>query len=272
MFKIKHKGIYPLFLILELLLVIQPNTNVNAASLAGTVYSYPADPIPSVDGIFSAGEWTVAGAPVDIKLLDLYDQYAPHIVVGMRSVYSEDNILFLALAIPDSIVDPNDELIIAFNSSNTPLALNPATFGISFDDDHDAKQLFIQNNDYLDGYTEGIGYRIGDDVGMGGVNDGEGKAVGNGTHVNVEFKIPFDSGDTHGYDIKLSVGDDEEIFIVYKDGDNEKTYSQWLVETNDYDYGRIHIGAPVATSIPLWIVPIALTSLFAIITIIKKRK
>ncbi len=273
LYKINYKRKFSKLLFLGLILVLVPSTLVKSANLKATIYSYPADPIPTIDGKISAGEWTVAGTPEETKLYDLSDQYNPHIVIYLRSVYSEEKVLYLAIEIPDTLVDGSDEFIIAFNSSDTPLALSAPTSGIAFDDDHDAKKLKIERNEYLDAFTSGSGFSLNDDVSVSGTNDGLGKCTNNVTHVIIEFEIPFDSGDSHGRDIAVNVGDDEEIFLYYRDGDNETTYSHWLVELVEYDYCRIHIGLPPAfTGIPFWIFATSLASIFIIASFIKKKK
>lgn len=262
-----------ILLSLGIIILILPFYNISAAQKQATIYSLETEAAPTIDGKFTAGEWASADTPKKIVLYDLRDQYKPVLSLYLRSVYyNATQNFFLGFEIPDDILSENDKLVIAFNTSLTPLALNAASFGISFDDDHDAKTLWIHNNAYSDGYTAGIGFRTDDDPVNSGTVEGNGKATHNGTYIIVEMIIPLDSGDAPGHDVSLAVGDEVDIFLVYTDGENETDYSHWRVEDNDYDYNVIHIGPQSTLGIPFWLIFPVLTSIVITGSIISRRK
>lgn len=257
---------------MSIIFTLLSTTSIFSANLKATIYSYPASTIPTIDGILSAGEWSSAGTPVQIHLFNLSNQFKPTLLIYMMSLYSEEDILYLGLSIPDLVVNSNDHLIIVLNTSLTPLVLNPATTSVSFDDDHDAKVVWVQNNVYSDEFTDGIGFRTNNDISVGGTNDGNGKCKANGTYINFEITFPFNSGDATGKDPSLLVGSEIDIFIFYREGETGTDYSHWREEDNDYDYNLIHIGASVGMGIRFWNIFPSIAGIFISIVVIRKKK
>jgi hypothetical protein len=94
------------------------------------------------------------------------------------------------------------------------------------------------------GYTDahlpqGLGSPTPDEV-LGGVNDGQGNVTYTGTHRQIEFSKPLNSGDTVGMDWVFSTGDYAYITIVLaQNSDDEPNYFD-LEEIDSKPYFVIH--------------------------------
>jgi len=235
----------------------------------GTLYCCPsADPV--VDGKIDPAEW-VEGVPRTEKLHNLLAE-SDTLEVEIQSVHGNDLLLYFGITYEDSSINPEDYFIIIFKTiEGDPLVLPPHDVGGSFGKEHDAKMIWLHNNDSMDAFTKDSGYVWTVDTDAGGTNDGIAKCQNNGTHTTIEMRYPFDSGDTAGFDFKLAVGNRIAIMLWLHDEDKHIDFCQVLETSNDYEWLDLYIGCTPAP-IPIAFVVLGLITTATVSLVVKRRR
>ena len=223
---------------------------VNAPVSHGPLYTCPAIPDPSVDGnVDTVVEWK-DGIPLDITLFNLANQ-ADELDIEIMSVYGADLIIYYAITIPDTAINPEDYFFMVFKTHEVnPIVENATQFG-NFGAENDVKFMWFHNNHSMDAFTKGIGFTWADDVSNGGVDNGQGKCQNNGTHTTIEMAFPFNTGDTSGFDVSLFINGTTELFLWYHDEDSHKDFCQIRSTDVDWDFIKQEINCSATTPIPI---------------------
>jgi len=196
-----------------LLLAFLSTTLVVAPITVGTLYSCPADPIPTIDGILGAIEWK-EGVPFTFKLYNLANQ-ADTMDMEIMALYDNDYRIYFGITYLDDKINLGDYLFLIFQDvEGTAICTPPHNAAGGFNDNHDMKFMWLHNNHSVDQFTKGPGYNWVDDYSNGGVDNGVGKCHENGTHITVEMRFPLNSGDALGYDIALAVNGSVTCLLV----------------------------------------------------------
>ncbi|HUT80277.1 MAG TPA: hypothetical protein VMZ29_03665 [Candidatus Bathyarchaeia archaeon] len=244
---------------------------VIAPTQVGTVFSCrSADPL--IDGtIHQIPEWE-KGKPINVKLYNLIDE-SDTLMVQIQSVYGEDNLIYFGIVIPHEALDPEDYFFIIFRQrDSTPFVNPPYNKDGSFGKEHDLKMMWLHNNHTTDGFTKDIGYTWADDVSNGGIDNGFGKCYDNRTHIQIEMKFPFNSGDSLGYDFNLYVNATIEMFLWFHDEKKGIDYTQIKETSNDFEYLLLDLSCTGAIPLRLEFIFLGLISVSALSIIIKKRR
>jgi len=255
-----------------LMLALLTTSLVVAPVTVGTLYSCPADPIPVIDGTLGAIEWK-EGVPLSVELYNLLDQ-SEAMDIEIMSLYDNDNRIYFGITYLDDRINPEDYFFLIFqDAEGTAICLPPHDDGGSFGDNHDMKMMWLHNNGTIDQFTKGPGYNWADDVSNGGVDNGIGKCHENGTHVTIEIRFPFNSGDAPGYDVSLAVNASVNMFIGFHDEDKHIDWFQIRENDNDYDLVKLQVSCTATSPVPVIYILLGLmVTSVASILYKKKRK
>ncbi|MHA1502414.1 MAG: hypothetical protein ACTSSB_11240 [Candidatus Heimdallarchaeota archaeon] len=228
---------------LILVIGISPFINVNAKTLAGTLYSRPSEE-PIIDGYLNDAAWS-NGISQGFTLYN-HANVTDIIQIEVMSIYSEFNHITFGISIYDDNFIGN-ELLVIFFSNNASIDLvqfhDPLTPYL--EDGNDAKGMYIGTNSTFDCYTD---YEVFDayfDFNVGG--DEAKSHIESSELVTMELDMLFQSADVPlAYDVEIDVGDEIEIFFWYLD--NAGYYSGYLYNTTDYEYGILNVGGLPPTS------------------------
>jgi hypothetical protein len=225
-------------------------TFVSAPVSIGTLYSYPS-PDPTVDGTLDPTEWK-EGETMKLTLFNLLNENEK-LPVEIMSVWGNDYYLYFGVTIPQKNINGEDYFFIVFEDiEGTPICLPPYNVNGSFSANHDLKMVWLHNNHSVDCFTRDSGYVWTVDTDNGGTDDGIAKCHFNGSHVTIETRYPFDSGDAPGHDFKVAVNDTINIFLWFHDEDSHKDFSQILEYTNDYEFITLEIAHSKTVTTPLY--------------------
>lgn len=256
------------FLVLLLLIL----TSVIAPVAVDILHTCEAIPDPNVDGkIDKAVEWK-AGWPITVTLFDLADQ-TNKIDIEIISVYGADNIVYYAVTVPDTGINPEDYFFMVFRTHEAnPIVETPNIDG-RFYKEHDVKLMWLHNNHSMDAWTTGTWFNWADDPSNGGTDNGYGKCRNNRSHTTIEMSFPFDTSDLNGFDVVLSLKATVELFLWYHDEDVGRDYCQIRENDADWDYLEQIIDSTKCTPLPLPYVFLGLIGISVITVVIKgKRK
>ncbi|RLI68516.1 MAG: hypothetical protein DRP02_12460 [Candidatus Gerdarchaeota archaeon] len=244
---------------------------ISAINNVGPLYTCPANPDPIVDGtIDKIVEWK-AGVPLTVVLFDLTNQ-ANKIVIEIMSVYGNNYILYWAVTIPDTAINPKDYFFIVIRTHEVnPIVVDPTPNG-KFGAEHDIKFIWLYNNDTMDAFTSGVAFTWKDDISNLGTNDCVGKARNNRTHTTIEMSTPFNSGDANGYDFNTYVNGTIDIFLWYHDEDNHVDYTQIRESDVDWDYIEQKIQCTKTSPISIYAIFLSLLSTAVFVILVRKRK
>ncbi|NHJ32451.1 MAG: hypothetical protein FK732_06285 [Asgard group archaeon] len=253
-----------------LMLALLTTSMVVAPSVVGTLNSCPADPVPVIDGVLGVSEWK-EGVPELVELYDLDDQLET-MDIEIMSLYDNDNRIYFGITYLDDKLNPEDWFFLIFRDvEGTDICAPPHNASGKFNDNHDMKFMWLYNNLTVDQFTKAPGYSWASDVSNGGADNGIGKCHENGTHVTIEMRFPFNTGDTLGYDIALSLGITVKMFIGLFDGDKGIRYYQIRENDLDYDLLDLIVQCTAATPIPVIYILIGLM-VTSVVSIIYKKK
>lgn len=169
-----------------------------------TVNSYRGD-APTIDGIIDTQEEIGTGKPVKIALpLDPWDPYGEprKMDINIGSSYTNDSYLYINAVVNfNNIITGNITYTFDRNFSQTR---------------YDMKRVSSITNSSEDGYRTNAydSLTFFKDQKNGGTLDSEGKCIITDKTITFELRMPFNSGDSLGYDENFIVGDDLEIIIV----------------------------------------------------------
>ncbi len=260
-------------LILSLgLLFLMSITPAMGAIEVGILYSCPS-PDPVIDGWFytSAAEW-INGVTLDVTLYEINNQ-ADKLDIQIMSVQGNDYYIYFGVTIPNTVIEGDTLYLVFRDVEGQPLCVPPHNWDGNYGKDHDTIAMYMHNNHTIDMFTsDAIHYQYKADTDNGGTNDGIGKCHLNGTHVTVETKKAFNTGDTLGFDFNLVVNGTIQMFIWFYDGDLNKHYSMIRESDNDFDYLTLKVQCTPTAPIPYGaiIAGIFVTATSAVI--IKKRR
>ncbi|MBK5113065.1 MAG: hypothetical protein KGD59_10960 [Candidatus Heimdallarchaeota archaeon] len=254
------------------LLFLMSLTPVMGAVEVNILYSCPS-PDPVIDGWFysSAAEWLL-GESIDVTLYEINNQ-ADKLDIQIMSVQGNDYFIYFGVTIPNTVIEGDILYLVFRDVEGQPICVPPHKWDGNYGKDHDVIAMYMHNNHTVDMFTkDAIHYVYGADTDNGGTNDGIGKCHLNGTHVTVETKKAFNTGDTLGFDFNLVVNGTIQMFIWFFDGDLSKQYSMIREADNDYDYLTLKVQCTPAAPVPFGVI---ITGLFVTATIpfvIKKRR
>jgi len=254
------------------LLFLMSITSVMGAVEVGILYSCPS-PDPVIDGSFytSAAEW-INGEPIDVTLYEINNQ-ADKLEIQIMSVQGNDYFIYFGVTIPNTVIE-GDALYLVFRDvEGQPIVVPPHKWDGNYGKDHDTIAMFMHNNKTTDMFTkDAIHYVYAADTDNGGTDDGDGKCHLNGTHVTVETKKAFNTGDTLGFDFNLVVNGTIQMFIWFYDGDLNKHYSMIRESDNDFDYLTLKVQCTPTAPIPFGAIIAGIFVTATSAAIIKKRR
>ncbi len=247
-------------------------TSVTAQVEVGELFSC-LSPDPIIDGNFSttASEW-IKGKPITVTLFEIKDQ-TDKIDIEIMSVQGNDLIIYFGITLPNTVLEFDILYLVFRDVEGNPICLPPHNINGTYGKDHDVMAMYMHNNHSSDMFTnDALQHKYTADTDVGGVDNGIGKCHANGTHVIVEMKKQFSTGDTIGHDFNLVVNGSIQMFIWFFDGDLAKNYCMIREADNDYDYLTLHIQCTKATPISFGVI---ITGIFVTATsavIIRKRR
>jgi hypothetical protein len=235
-------------------------------------------PAPVIDGSFysTAIEWD-KGVPIDVELYNIANQ-ADRIKIQIQSVQDNDYRIFFGVTIPNTVIEGDTLYLVFRDVEGDPLHQPPHDINGKYGKEHDVIAMYMHNNHTIDMFTDGIEAHTAypseyiADTDAGGTNNGIGKCHINGTHVTVETRKQFNTGDSLGHDFNLVVNGSIDMFIWFWDGDLGKHYTMLRETDNDYDYLLLHIQCTKAVPVSIGVI---ITGFFVTATsavIIKKRR
>ncbi|NHJ40544.1 MAG: hypothetical protein FK731_10975 [Asgard group archaeon] len=235
-------------------------------------------PAPIIDGSFysTAIEWD-KGVPIDVELFNINNQ-ADSIKIQIQSVQDNDYRIFFGITIPTTIIEGDTLYLVFRDVEGQPLHQPPNNIDGMYGKDHDVITMYMHNNHTADMFTNDTVKHTEwpreyiADVEVGGTDNGIGKCHHNGTHVTVETRKQFNTGDALGHDFNLVVNGTIEMFIWFWDGDLNKHYTMIRENDNDYDYLLLHINCTKTTPISMGLVITGLFSTAVAAVILKKRR
>ncbi|MBD3190291.1 MAG: hypothetical protein GF308_06590 [Candidatus Heimdallarchaeota archaeon] len=246
-------------------------TSVIAPTMVNTLHTCEATPDPNVDGkIDKAVEWK-AGWPITVTLYDLTNQ-ANKIDIEIISVYGADQIVYYAVTVPDTGINPEDYFFMVFRTHEVDPIVEIPNIDGRFNKEHDVKFMWLHNNHSMDAFTTGTWFNWADDPSNGGSDDGFGKCRNNRSHTTIEMSFPFDTSDLNGFDVILSLNATVELFLWYHDEDVGRDYCQIRENDADWDYLEQIIDSTKCGPIPLPYVFLGLIGISVITVIIRGRR
>jgi len=254
-----------------LILTLLATTLVVAPVHVGTLYSCPADPVPTVDGSLGAIEWK-EGVPLTVKLYNLAAQ-ADTMEIEIMSLYDNDNRIYFGITYLDDKINPEDNFWMVFKSiEGDPLCFPPHNASGMYGLNHDMKFIHHYSNKTIDGYTMDTLYYnwLPDDP--PGVDNGIGKCHENGTHVTIEMRFPFNSGDSLGADFALAVNASVEFFVGFHDEDKHIDWFQIREADNDFDYIKLQVSCTAVVPVPVISILLGLMMTSVIAVLYKKKR
>ena len=254
-----------------LILTLLATTLVVAPVHVGTLYSCPADPVPTIDGVLDGIEWK-EGVPLTVKLYNL-DAQADTMDIEIMSLYDNDNRIYFGITYLDDKINPEDNFWMVFKSiEGDPLCFPPHNASGMYGLNHDMKFIHHYSNKTIDGYTMDTLYYnwLPDDP--PGVDNGEGKCHENGTHVTIEMRFPFNSGDSLGADFALAVNASVEFFVGFHDEDKHIDFFQIREADNDFDYLKLQVSCTAVVPVPVISILLGLMMTSVIAVLYKKKR
>jgi len=184
--------------------IISSSVLVNGADY--TVNSYQGE-TPIIDGVIDATEEQGTGKPTKITLThDPWDYVGRprEIDVKIGSSHSNDSYLYInAIVNYRKIISGNITFHMRKNESENYF---------------DLKRISSNTNSSMDGYKEDDDqyfWNFTKDQDNGGTEDTEGACVITQKNIMFELRMPFNSGDTLGYDVNIEVGNEIEFRISF---------------------------------------------------------
>ncbi|HUT81974.1 MAG TPA: hypothetical protein VMZ29_12300 [Candidatus Bathyarchaeia archaeon] len=232
-----------------MLILMMSMTSAMAQIEVGNLYSCPS-PDPVIDGNLytSANEW-LKGVPLTVTLFEINDQ-SDKLDIEIMSVQGNDLLIYFAVTIPNTILEMDILYLVFRDLEGQPICVPPHNVNGTYGKNHDVIAMYMHNNHSSDMFTnDALQHKYTADTDVGGVDNGIGKCHANGTHVTVETRKQFNTGDGLGHDFNLVVNGTIQMFIWFFDGDLGKNYCMIHEADNDYDYLTLHIQCTKASPI-----------------------
>lgn len=231
---------------------------VLVSSTSYTLNSYQGV-APTIDGIIDANEEIGTGKPTKITLPhDPWDQYGEprDMDIEIGSSYSNDSYLYI-----NAVVDFKNII-----SGNVTF-----TFNYNFTLGHfDMKRVSSITNSSEDGWRSNAAslWNFYNDQDLGGTQDSEGKCHITDKSITFELRMPFNSGDSSGYDEEFTIGEEMVIqvalSITYQKTQEETMYGNYWISSCSF-----RIRDTTADPIPL--AGIVLGIVVICVNVIRKR-
>lgn len=182
------------------------SSSVLANEVDCTVNSYQGE-TPIIDGVTDAAEEQGTGKPTKITLThDPWDYVGRprEIDVKIGSSHSNDSYLYInAIVNHRKIISGN----LTFHMRNN-----------ESDNYFDLKRISSNTNSSIDGYREDVDhywFNFTKDLDNGGSEDTEGACIISQKYIVFELRIPFNSGDSLGYDVNIEAVNEIEFLISF---------------------------------------------------------
>jgi len=235
-------------------------TNNENAGTIQSVYSVA----PTIDGVLDDSVWSAASKQTFI-LYDILNQ-SNTVEIDISSLFSNNDTLYLGLEVEEEWASAG-RIFIIFQSNKSDNILVGVDPEIIWGQGHDAK--YIRYNDIIyDGFMTND-FVIDED--NGGTTDFQGQASGSGYSYSYELEIPFNSGDTLGFDLNITIDDELKFFLIYYSGAD---YSQIRPDDAEWDHCTLEFIFPTPSKSLAFVNSFTLLFLFglSITVILVKRK